>query len=157
MKDGIKIIIAIVVLVAIVIVCVKLGKEQFPNTNTVVGSETEISENEDVDSKDNDENTNEVVEEKTEEKDENVTTTVIAQNDGSQIYETDSLTGSTSEKEAAIDLVEDKWGEDDTVEFVCDHVTDNGEYVIAVVSIESAEVLNYFKVNLENKTVNVDY
>ena len=40
---------------------------------------------------------------------------------------------------------------------MCDQVTSNGEYIIAVVSLETASVRNYFRVNLNNKTVEVKY
>lgn len=75
----------------------------------------------------------------------------------SSIYESDSDVGTTDKKQEAIELVKEKWGEDSSVSFRCDQVTENGEYIIAVVSYETATVRNYFKVNLENKTVEVDY
>ena len=73
------------------------------------------------------------------------------------IYETDSDAGTTDKKQQAINLVKEKWGADDTVTYRCDSVTPSGEYVIAVISKKSAVVKNYFKVNLDNKTVIVDY
>ena len=76
---------------------------------------------------------------------------------GTAVYEEKSDVGSTDKKEEAINLVKQKWGEDDTVTFRCDHVSNNGEYVIAVISKDSAKVKNYFRVNLENKSVIVDY
>ena len=91
--------------------------------------------------------TNVVVENKVEENKENVIS----------IYETDSDEGTTDKKQQAINLVKEKWGADDTVTYRCDSVLPSGEYVIAVISKKSAEVKNYFKVNLENKTVMVDY
>lgn len=75
----------------------------------------------------------------------------------SSVYESDSDIGTTNKKQEAIDLVKEKWGEDSSVDFRCDSVTTNGEYIIAVLSIESATVRNYFRVNLENKTVEIDY
>ncbi len=78
-------------------------------------------------------------------------------NASSIAYEDDSDNGSTEKKEQAIALVKEKWGEDDTVSFRCDSVNEQGEYIIAVISKASAIVKNYFKVNLESKTVEVDY
>lgn len=75
----------------------------------------------------------------------------------SAIYETNPDVGATDKKQEAIELVKKEWGEDSTVSFRCDHVTENGEYMIAVTSLETATVKNYFKVNLENKTVEVEY
>ena len=54
-------------------------------------------------------------------------------------------------------MVKQEWGEDDTVSFSCDSVTTQGEYIIAVTSLETATVRNYFRVNLENKTVTVEF
>ena len=63
----------------------------------------------------------------------------------------------TDKKQQAIDLVKEKWGEDDTVTFRVDSTTSKGEYVVAVISKDSVKVKNYFIVNLENMTVEVDY
>lgn len=73
------------------------------------------------------------------------------------VYETNTDIGTTNKKQEAINLVKEKWGEDNTVTFSCDSVTTSGEYIVAVTSIQTATVKNYFIVNLENKTVTVDY
>jgi hypothetical protein len=78
----------------------------------------------------------------------------ISNND---IYEEDSDVGTTDKKLEAIELAKEKWGADETVSFRCDSVTSNGEYIIAVVSNETATVSTYFIVNLEKRTVEVDY
>jgi len=72
-------------------------------------------------------------------------------------YESEKDLGSTNKKQEAINLVKEYWGEDNTVTFSCDSVTSNGEYIIAVTSKNSASVSGYFRVNLEKKTVEVDY
>lgn len=74
----------------------------------------------------------------------------------SAVYENSDV-GTTDKKEQAINLVKQQWGEDSTVTFRCDSVTSSGEYIIAVVSSETASVKNYFIVNLDKKTVTVDY
>ena len=74
-----------------------------------------------------------------------------------KVYEENSDVGTTDKKQQAIALVKDKWGEDSTVTFRCDSITNDGEYIIAVVSSQTASVKNYFKVNLDTKTVEVDY
>ena len=63
----------------------------------------------------------------------------------------------TNKKQEAIDKVKEVWGEDNTVTYRCDSVTNDGEYIIAVVSTETMTVKNYFRVNLEKNTVEVDY
>lgn len=73
------------------------------------------------------------------------------------VYEKDSDVGTTNKKEEAIELVKQTWGEDSTVTFSCDSVTTNGEYIIAVTSLETATVRNYFRVNLSTKSVEVEY
>lgn len=75
----------------------------------------------------------------------------------SSVYESNTDLGTTDKKQEAINLVKEKWGEDDTVNFRCDSVTTDGEYIIAVVSLQTASVKSYFRVNLENKTVEIDY
>lgn len=161
MKDGIKVFILIVVLIAIVALCIYYGKDQVVEVqNEVQDENVEIIEENEEDENIEEEPVEEPVEEKKEddEKDENITTTVLKQNTGSQIYEDpESVVGSTSEKQKAIDLVKAQWGEDATVVFDCDHVTDDGEYVVAVVSLVTAEVQNYFKVNVETGDVEVEY
>lgn len=73
------------------------------------------------------------------------------------VYESGANHGTTDKKQEAIDLVKEKWGEDNTVTFRCDSVTSDGEYIIAVVSTKTASVKNYFKVNLAHQTVTIEY
>lgn len=75
----------------------------------------------------------------------------------SSLYEKNNEAGSTQKKNEAIQMVKDNWGEDDTVTFRCDQVTGDGIYVIAVVTKSTGNVQNYFRVNLDEKTVQVDY
>lgn len=161
MKDGVKIILGIIVLGVIIGLCVF-----YTDTATVDNNENiAITEKEDVveDKVEKEPEVNNTANEIKEDdsndvsKVENVTTTVLAQYTGSNIYETDSNVGSTSEKEKAINMVKQKWGEDDTVSFICDHVTEDGEYMIAVISNSFFEVQNYFRVNIENNTVYLEY
>ncbi len=81
--------------------------------------------------------------------------TSVYQSEG--IYEGDSDAGTTNKKEEAIELVKQNWGEDSTVTFTCDSITTDGEYIIAVTSLETATVRNYFRVNLSTKSVTVEY
>lgn len=67
-----------------------------------------------------------------------------------------STPGITDKKQKAIDLVKKEWGEDDTVNYVFDYVNEKGEYVIAVKDRATATVKNYFRVNLETETVELD-
>ena len=73
------------------------------------------------------------------------------------VYEQDNDVGSTDKKQEAINLVKEKWGQDESVTFRCDSVTTKGEYIIAVVSKNGSGVKNYFKVNLEKKEVEIHY
>lgn len=67
-----------------------------------------------------------------------------------------STPGITDKKQKAIDLVKKEWGEDDTVNYVFDYVNEKGEYVIAVKDRATATVKNYFRVNLDTETVELD-
>lgn len=162
MKDGVKIILGIIILAAIIGLCI-YSTNNITTDENQVDVEVSVDESDKVVEKDNKLVVkNEVVEEDEDSSivsstNENVTTTVLAQNTGTQIYETSSDVGSTSEKEDAINIVKNKWGEDDSVTFVCDHVTDDGEYIIAVVSNSSAEVLNYFRVNIKDNFATLEY
>ena len=123
-------------------------------TETIIDEENAVNENnvepENVIDEDNTvQNTTVVPENKTNPK----PTDVVP---SSAVYENSDV-GTTDKKEQAINLVKAQWGEDSTVTFRCDSVTSSGEYIIAVVSSETASVKNYFIVNLDKKTVMVDY
>lgn len=157
MSKNTKIIIAVVLVILVIVLCFStMGKnkenenevknENLTVTNEIVEDETEMVENE------VEENTieNEVVEEE-------IVENVTEVKPQGSVYESNSNAGTTDKKQDAIALVKEKWGEDESVTFRCDSVSNNGEYIIAVVSKDSASVKNYFKVNLETKTVEVDY
>ena len=153
-----KIIIAVVLIIIVIICCFTLGKKDNKNENEVTNEivneiENEVS-NEITNNVENEVETNTAVENKVEEV---VIENVIEVEPQGTIYETNSDIGTTDKKQEAINLVKEKWGEDDTVTFRCDSITNDGEYIIAVISSQSATVKNYFKVNLETETVEVDY
>lgn len=156
MSKNAKIVIAVVFIVLVIIICcMTLGKNKEKkddniNTENVVTNEVIEKEDENVV---NEIESNRVENEVEEEIIENVTE-VKPQG---TVYETNSNAGTTDKKQDAIALVKEKWGEDSTVTFRCDSVSSNGEYIIAVISKETAIVKNYFKVNLDTKTVEVDY
>lgn len=62
----------------------------------------------------------------------------------------------TDQKQKAIELVKKEWGKDDTVDYLFDHVNENGEYVVAVKDRATATVKYYFRVNLETGAVELD-
>lgn len=64
--------------------------------------------------------------------------------------------GITDKKQIAIELVKEKWGEDDTVDFMFDYVNEDDEYVIAVKDKNSATIKCYFRVDIDTKTVELD-
>ena len=150
MSKNSKIVIAVLLVIAVILICVfavpkKDGEEVINNTqeteNVVNEVENKVEENTVVGNKVEEP----VIENKTE---------VPEQG---KVYEENSDVGTTDKKQQAIALVKDKWGEDSTVTFRCDSITNDGEYIIAVVSSQTASVKNYFKVNLEAGTVEIDY
>ena len=150
MSKNSKIVIAVLLVIAVILICVfavpkKDGEEVINNTqeteNVVNEVENKVEENTVVENKVEEP----VIENKTE---------VPEQG---KVSEENSDVGTTDKKQQAIALVKDKWGEDSTVTFRCDSITNDGEYIIAVVSSQTASVKNYFKVNLEAGTVEIDY
>lgn len=156
MSKNAKIVIAVVLVVLVIVICCfTFGKNtdkenDLDSENTVTN---EVVENEDenvVNEIESNTVENEVVEEE-------IIENVTEVKPQGTVYESNSNAGTTDKKQDAIALVKEKWGEDSTVTFRCDSVSSNGEYIIAVVSKETATVKNYFKVNLDTKTVEVDY
>ncbi len=160
MSRNAKIIIAIVLVVLVIVICCftfgKNKKEETKNENDVTVENVVDDDVENVSNLANEVETN-TVENEVVEDEEPVVEKVTEVKEQGAVYETNSDTGTTDRKQDAIALVKEKWGEDSTVTFRCDSVTNSGEYIIAVVSKESASVKNYFKVNLSTKTVEVDY
>ena len=156
MSKNAKIIIAVVLVVLVIVICCfTFGKNKdkendLDSENTVTNEVVEIAENVTNEAESNSVVENEVVEEE-------IIENVTEVKPQGTVYESNSNAGTTDKKQDAIALVKEKWGEDPTVTFRCDSVSNNGEYIIAVVSKESASVKNYFKVNLATKTVEIDY
>lgn len=153
MSKNAKIVIAVVLVVLVVIICCfTFGKNKEENDIENIAT-IEVVENEDENVVNEIESNlveNEVVEEE-------IVENVTEVKPQGTVYESNSNAGTTDKKQDAIALVKEKWGEDSTVTFRCDSVSNNGEYIIAVISKETATVKNYFKVNLATKTVEVDY
>ena len=163
MKKKIFIIVITVIIMLVAIFAIFFSKknnsENITDDNTILENEIEIenvNEENIIEENTTQENTieesNSVDQENTiPSKPEEIQTynTATAIQETSSIYEADSDVGTTDRKEEAINLVKEKWGEDSTVNFMCDQVTSNGEYIIAVVSLETASVRNYFRVNLD--------
>lgn len=159
MKKKIIIVIICIILVAISIYCVFASKNENNTENTLNNEvvENQVQENEVETENIVEENSvkNEVVqpaEPITPEP--NTGTSVVP---SSAIYESNSDVGTTDKKQEAIELVKNYWGEDPDATFRCDYVDTNGEYVIAVSSLQSASVKGYFRVNLEKKSVDIEY
>ena len=158
MNKNMKIVIAgILVVLVVIICCITFGKNKESTEKNSINSENIIL-NELV------ENTENIINEINSNSVENeiintepIIENVIEVKPQGTVYESNSDTGTTDKKQDAISLVKEKWGEDSTVTFRCDSVSSDGEYIIAVVSKETASVKNYFKVNLSTKTVEVDY
>ena len=138
MSKNTKIIIAVVLVILVIVLCFSTMGKNKENENEVKNENLTV--------------TNEIVEDEAE-----MVENVTEVKPQGSVYESNSNAGTTDKKQDAIALVKEKWGEDESVTFRCDSVSNNGEYIIAVVSKDSASVKNYFKVNLETKTVEVDY
>lgn len=158
MKFKIAVIVICIILVIISIWAVFINKNENDNNNT----NNEVIENEIAENETEVENIIEenAVENQTVEPTENIKTepnTGTAVVPSSAIYESNSDVGTTDKKQSAIELVQNYWGEDSDATFRCDYVDSNGEYIIAVSSIQTASVKGYFRVNLEKKSVDIEY
>ena len=156
MSKNVKVIIVVILVVVVVVLCSKyLGKDDTKLNNEINAENivaNNVVENTSVENEvANKTVANEVIDE------EPIIENVTEVKPQGTVYETSADTGTTDKKQQAIFLVKEKWGEDDSVTFRCDSVSTNGEYIIAVVSKESASVKNYFRVNLSTKSVEVDY
>lgn len=155
-SNKVKICIAIIAVILVIVICVVVFKKS-ENTNEVNSNTVENVTNTEIEN----EIDNDIVENTTVE---NTAKEQVVENEqletkdfSNSIYESSSDAGTTNKKEEAINLVKNQWGADDTVTFTCDSITSDGIYIIAVTSKERAVVLNYFRVDLANKTVTVDY
>ena len=146
-----KFLLLVIVIVVVILLCIYIPKKDVEVENEVQNTSVENTISEaSVENKTVTEISN-----KTEAPASNAVTNLpISTNDA---YKEGSDVGTTEKKQEAIDLVKKTWGEDKTVTFRCDSITSDGEYIIAVVSKETAAVKNYFRVNLETRDVDVDY
>ena len=62
-----------------------------------------------------------------------------------------------NKQKQAVELVKQKWGTDSKVYFTNENVKSSGEYIVAARDKSTTEVKQYFKVNIETGTVEVDY
>lgn len=158
MSKNAKIIIAVILVILVVVICcITFGKDKNEESkDNDINTENIMSNSvNNISNTANEVETNTVANEIIEE--EPIIENVTEVKPQGTVYESNSDAGTTDKKQEAILLVKEKWGEDDTVTFRCDSVSSNGEYVIAVVSKQTASVKNYFRVNLATKTVEIDY
>lgn len=88
---------------------------------------------------------------------ENATKNEVTNTTNTIVPEEDIEEGSTSKKQEAIALVKKEWGEDSSVTYRCESVNAEGKYIVAVIMKSSGTVKAYFKVDLESKSVIIDY
>ncbi len=161
MEKSNKYILVIIVLVLIgILACVitqKFGKQpkEVSSQNTTNSIENTSFENKLANNAVNETNENTVKEPETNTV--SPTNEVTTNSNIETVYDGNTDVGTTDKKQQAIELVKQMWGEDDSVSYRCDSITKDGKYIIAVVSLETASVKNYFSVDLETKNVEVDY
>ena len=167
MNSYLKIICVIICIIIVVFLC---RTTLFPNNSNDsihsenIDNEVENNVSQNVENTSLNENTNTEIEsnEQIEDAETNVVendlvlNTLVNSNTQS-VYESQKDVGTTDKKQEAINMVKNEWGEDDDATFRCDSVTSNGEYIIAVISKNTASVQAYYRVDLETKTVEVDY
>lgn len=101
------------------------------------------------------EETNTVENESVEENTAKIPTNVTAPQSAVTSGDDDKL--AENKQSQALELVKQKWGSDSKVYFTNESVKSNGEYIVAVRNKSTTEVKNYFRVNIETGSVEVDY
>lgn len=158
-KVLIPIICVIVVVIIFFVVRNVQNKERENETQNTLNSENEVQNRGNELTEENfvEENT---VEDSNENEESNATENNISEEPEPDVTINESSAparpGITDQKQKAIELVKKEWGQDDTVNFAFDYVNENGEYVIAVKDNATTAVKNYFRVNLEKGTVELD-
>lgn len=159
MDNKVKICIAIVIIAILLVICVisfKNSSVEESNNEDEINVVNEIDEEDEVlDEEIDDEVTNKVTSQATSDG-----SKLSTQDFTASVYEDKTDAGTLSKKQEAIELVKtdwNKWGEDNSVTFSVDSITNDGIYIVAVTSKERAEVLRYYRVNLTTKVATPDY
>ena len=156
MKTFLKLIIIVALVVVILLYCKNDNVTNEITTNKITVDEANlVYENKAVE--ENIEANNEISDVVNNLAENNVVENLVNSTIMNNVYEADSDVGTTNKKEEAINIVKQAWGEDSDASFRVDSVTTDGKYIIAVVSKSNATVKNYFIVDLEKKTCEVDY
>lgn len=149
MNKKIVIIVVIIVVFIGIFTAVKISKDE-RKTQTVYSNKAEEAEN--VENEIANEANNEIIENETvnnvpdEEKDEDED---INTNKETQAMETN--------KDKAIRIVKNDWGEDDTIYYSYDGFDSNEDYIICVRDKATTKALCWYHVNVETETFEIKY
>lgn len=80
----------------------------------------------------------------------------ITETESNESEETTEDYDNSSDKEIAISLAEKEWGEDDTVYYTNEGIRD-GKYVVAVRDKSNTSVKLYYKVDIKNNSVEIEW
>ena len=170
-----KIVIIIAVIVVLILLAIFLAVKLFNiknnkkiptiNTNNEIKNETnnnvageviqnnsivnEIIQNNNI----NDNTVNETVGNIT---DENVVVENNSQQVSKEEIDNETIQKEEDNKEKAINIVKENWGEDDKVYFSFDSIDNNGKYIVSVRDRISTEALYWYAVDIEKGTFSIE-
>ena len=81
--------------------------------------------------------------------------TVIEKNTSMITEEEKEQMNTDNNKEKAVKLVKNKYGENSNVIYFCDSVLSTGEFVVAEKNVSSSSISNYYKVNITTGEVSI--
>lgn len=166
-KIGIIIIVIIILILLAVVLTVKLfnitnKKEETPTINTNIVIENKTDDNVVNETMQN----NNLSDNKVNETLENDTTTqnAVADNNTSSNNEqvskeeidNETIQKEENNKEKAINIVKENWGEDNKVYFSFDSIDSNGKYIVSVRDKTSTEALYWYTVDIEKGTFSIE-
>lgn len=67
--------------------------------------------------------------------------------------ETNAAQTGNEDRQKAINMAKQEWGEDDSVSFKIDEQTENGKYTISVVDKNTTNVIFWYSVDVKNNTI----
>jgi len=165
-----KIIILIMIIILLVIVAAVLtielyhirnNKENVPasNENNVVENQinnnitNEAVQNNIIENNINQTQENEVVQNTVVE---SVTSTENNQQVSKEEIDNESIKKEEDNKQKAINIVKENWGEDEKVYFSFDSIDNNGKYIVSVRDRASTEALYWYTVDIEKETFSIE-
>lgn len=159
---GIIVLILLAIILTVELYNIKNSKNETPtiNENNVIENEMNSNIiNETIQNNTVVENSiNEIVENTTTENNviENTNSSDSNQQSGKEEIDNETMKKEENNREKAIGIVKEDWGEDDKVQFEFDSIDNNGNYVVCVRDRQTRNALFWYTVNIEKETFSIE-